>query len=158
MSICLEGVHIDRIRACGRPITSTGSCVTKYYPTSHQYSRVHGRVIGLHSPLVTTIIVSQVILFPMIHYGMASSVKITTALDLLVYRFFSPMHGISVLQLPAPTTDMIEVSIYCDQGTNDEDTPINLLICTIVLVASEILGIFVIRIQQVHSNQSEFSL
>ena len=31
------------------------------------------------------------------------------------------------VQLPAPTTDMIEVSICCDQGTNDEDTPIELL-------------------------------
>ena len=31
------------------------------------------------------------------------------------------------VQLPAPTTDMIEVSICCDQSTNDEDTPIALL-------------------------------
>ena len=31
------------------------------------------------------------------------------------------------VQLPAPTTDMIEVSICCDQGTGDEDTPIELL-------------------------------
>ena len=31
------------------------------------------------------------------------------------------------VQLPAPTTDIIEVSICCDQGTNDEDTPIELL-------------------------------
>ena len=31
------------------------------------------------------------------------------------------------VQLPAPTTDMIEVSICCDQGTADEDTPIALL-------------------------------
>ena len=31
------------------------------------------------------------------------------------------------VQLPAPTTDMIEVSICCDQGINDEDTPIELL-------------------------------
>ena len=31
------------------------------------------------------------------------------------------------VQLPAPTTDMIEVSICCDQDTDDEDTPIELL-------------------------------
>ena len=31
------------------------------------------------------------------------------------------------VQLPAPTTDMIEVSICLDQGTNNEDTPIELI-------------------------------
>ena len=31
------------------------------------------------------------------------------------------------VQLPAPTTDMIEVSICCDQGTMDEDTPVELI-------------------------------
>ena len=31
------------------------------------------------------------------------------------------------VQLPAPTTDMIEVSICCDQGTSDEDVPVELL-------------------------------
>ena len=31
------------------------------------------------------------------------------------------------VQLPAPTTDMIEMSIGCDQGTGDEDIPITLL-------------------------------
>ena len=31
------------------------------------------------------------------------------------------------VQLPAPTTDMIEVSICCDQGTTDEDTPVELI-------------------------------
>jgi hypothetical protein len=31
------------------------------------------------------------------------------------------------VQLPAPTTDMIEVSICCDQGTLDEDTPVELM-------------------------------
>jgi dynein heavy chain len=31
------------------------------------------------------------------------------------------------VQLPAPTTDMIEVSICCDQGTEDEDTPVELI-------------------------------
>ena len=31
------------------------------------------------------------------------------------------------VQLPAPTTDAIEVSICCDQGTNDEDVPVELV-------------------------------
>ena len=31
------------------------------------------------------------------------------------------------VQLPAPTTDIIEVSICCDQGTMDEDTPVELI-------------------------------
>ena len=31
------------------------------------------------------------------------------------------------VQLPAPTTDAIEVSICCDQGTSDEDVPIELI-------------------------------
>ena len=32
-----------------------------------------------------------------------------------------------IVQLPAPTTDMIQVSICCDRGTGDEDIPIRLL-------------------------------
>ena len=31
------------------------------------------------------------------------------------------------VQLPAPTTDAIEVSICCDQNTNDEDVPVELV-------------------------------
>ena len=31
------------------------------------------------------------------------------------------------VQLPAPTTDTIEVSICCDQGTDDEDVPVELI-------------------------------
>ena len=31
------------------------------------------------------------------------------------------------VQLPTPTTDMIEVSICCDQETEDEDTPVELI-------------------------------
>ena len=31
------------------------------------------------------------------------------------------------VQLPAPTTDMIEVRICCDQNTTDEDTPVELI-------------------------------
>ena len=31
------------------------------------------------------------------------------------------------VQLPAPTTDTIEVSICCDQDTSDEDTPVELI-------------------------------
>ena len=36
----------DGVRACGRPIDSTGSCATKRYLLNNQYSRVCGRVIG----------------------------------------------------------------------------------------------------------------
>ena len=31
------------------------------------------------------------------------------------------------VQLPAPTTDAIKVSICCDQDTNDEDVPVKLI-------------------------------
>ena len=34
------------VRACGRPVSSVGSCPTTLYPTNGQYSRVCGRVIG----------------------------------------------------------------------------------------------------------------
>ena len=30
------------------------------------------------------------------------------------------------VQLPAPTMDVIKVSICCDQGTDDEDVPVEL--------------------------------
>ena len=33
-------------RGCGRPETSSGSCPSTFYTTSHQYSRVCGRAIG----------------------------------------------------------------------------------------------------------------
>ena len=39
------------------------------------------------------------------------------------------------VQLPAPTTDITEVNICCDQGTMDEDTPVELIeiyICVVV--------------------------
>ena len=31
------------------------------------------------------------------------------------------------VQLPAPTTDFIEVSIYCDENTINEDTPVEVI-------------------------------
>ena len=34
------------VRACGRPVSSVGSCPTTLYPTNGQYSRVCRRVIG----------------------------------------------------------------------------------------------------------------
>ena len=36
----------SRLRACRRPQTSSGSCSATLFPTSHQYSRVCGRIIG----------------------------------------------------------------------------------------------------------------
>ena len=34
------------VRTCGRPLSSSGSCLSTFYPTGRQYSRVCGRVIG----------------------------------------------------------------------------------------------------------------
>ena len=34
------------VRGCGRPETLSGSCQANFYPTSRQYNRVCGRVIG----------------------------------------------------------------------------------------------------------------
>ena len=38
--------NTNGVRACGRPVTSIGTCPSTVYPTNHQYSRVCGRVIG----------------------------------------------------------------------------------------------------------------
>ena len=34
------------VRTCGRPLSSSGSCLSAFYPTGRQYSRVCGRAIG----------------------------------------------------------------------------------------------------------------
>ena len=46
--------------------------------------------------------------------------KVPAVLEQRVPPWFS-------VQLPAPTTDMIEVSICADESTDNEDTPIELL-------------------------------
>ena len=38
--------NINRVRACGRPNSTEGSCPGTLYTSDHQYSRVCGRVIG----------------------------------------------------------------------------------------------------------------
>ena len=38
--------NTDRVRACGRPVNSTGSCAPVFYFPNRQYSRVCGRIIG----------------------------------------------------------------------------------------------------------------
>ena len=38
--------YTDRVRACGRPESSTGSCAAVFYFPNRQYSRVCGRIIG----------------------------------------------------------------------------------------------------------------
>ena len=38
--------NISRVRACGRPNSTEGSCPGTLYPSDRQYSRVCGRVIG----------------------------------------------------------------------------------------------------------------
>ena len=57
----------------------------------------------------------------MIHYGMASSVKVPAAMvPTLLHAWFSD-------QLSAPTTDMIEIRICANESYDNEDTPIKLL-------------------------------
>ena len=53
----------------------------------------------------------------MTHSGMASSVRVPAALVPSLPPWFS-------VQFPAPTTDIIEVSICCDETTTSEDTPV----------------------------------
>ena len=169
------------VRVCGRPTTSTGSCVTKYYFTSHQYSRVCGRVIGyqFRSPDAFCRFGNTQIEFDGINittgtqhnhiwsYVAGHTQEHLSNCPCALDSAASPPQSIGdnyycdsgdivsndplwdgqqcesncctgtpgtnssppwfTVQLPAPTTDTIEVSICCDQGTNDKDTPIKLL-------------------------------
>ena len=172
------------VRVCGRPTTSTGSCVTKYYFTSHQYSRVCGRVIGyqFRSPDAFRQFGNTQIEFDGINiatetqhnhiwsYVAGHTQELQSNCPCASDSAASPPQSIGdnyycdsgrltnifsndplwdgqqcenncctgppgtnssppwfTVQLPTPTTDMIEVSICCDQGTGDEDTPIRLL-------------------------------
>ena len=175
----------NRVRACGRPFAATGSCATKRYLISNQYSRVCGRVIGYqfrspdafhqfantqinfdginittgaqHShiwsyvaghtqehqsncPCASQSAVSPPQPYVGDHYYCDSG-EITNMLsnDPLwdgqhcenncctgppAINSSPPWFSV---QLPVPTTDTIEVSICCDQGTGDEDIPIEIL-------------------------------
>ena len=59
---------------------------------------------------------------PVINYGMASSVLYEG--DCCTGANSPPWFNI---ELTAPTIDIIEVNICCDQGTMDEDTPVELI-------------------------------
>ena len=185
--------NTDRVRACGRPVNSTGSCAAVFYFPNRQYSRVCGRIIGYQvaSPDafrqfndyggdLDGVIIShgaqqdhiwsfaagvtegssdhiqsncpcspEAGTQPPTHIGKnyyCESGNPTDDFD-ISGRLYSddplwdgqdcnsegrccggtqspPWFSV---QLPAPTTDMIEVSICCDQGTMDEDTPVELI-------------------------------
>jgi hypothetical protein len=181
------------IRACGRPTTSTGSCATKYYLTSHQYSRVCGRVIGYQvaSPDAFAKLRDEQIDFDGVNitsgakrehiwsyvaglneiqpmsdtkfkcpcsttngrdppssigenYYCESGNPTDTFQDNQIFSTDPLWDGQQCegtccmrtgtnsppwfsVQLPAPTTDRIQVSICADEPTNNEDTPIKLL-------------------------------
>jgi dynein heavy chain len=159
------------VRVCGRPTTSTGSCATKRYLVSNQYSQVCGRVIGYQyrTPDAFLQYANTEIEF--------DGINITTgAQGNHIWSYVAGQHQLNCpgvsnnaasppqsvgdnyycdssdndplwdgqrcegtcctgtnsppwfkVQLPAPTTDAIEVSICCDQGTDDEDVPITLI-------------------------------
>ena len=177
----------DRIRACGRPTTSIGSCATKYYFASHQYSQVCGRVIGYQvaSPDAFARPYTEKIDFDGVNITrgakrnhvwsyVAGFSESATDYNCPCSTTDSPDPPLSIgenhycesgnptnrfqdnqifpndplwdgqqcegtccigtnsppwfsVQLPAPTTDTIEVSICADESTDNEDTPIELL-------------------------------
>ena len=176
------------IRACGRPTTSTGSCATICYLTSHQYSRVCGRVIGyqFRSPDAFAQLHSEQIDFDGVNITSGAKYdhvwSYVAGLNEMQQQshlkcpcsttnshdppssigenyycesgnpdngFINKLYSDDPLwdgqqcegtcctgtnsppwfsvQLPAPTTDLIEVSICADESTDNEDTPIELL-------------------------------
>ena len=177
------------IRACGRPVSSNGSCATNRFLISNQYSRVCGRVIGYQagSPDAFGQISNKEdfdgvnITSGVQHHHVWSYVGGVSAIELSVPRPNCPCSttngrvpppaigdnyycesgnptdrrvadhiftedklwdGLQCegtccnstmsppwfsVQLPAPTTDSIEVSICADESTRGEDTPIELL-------------------------------
>jgi cell division protein FtsL len=174
------------VRACGRPVNSTGSCAAVFYFTKRQYSSVCGRIIGYQvaSPDafeqsngnfngrgLDGVIIShgaqQDHVWSFVagyneenHRNRcpcstgAGTQTPTTIGDNYFCESGNPNNAFDrgrlyssdrlwdgeqcegrccegaqsppwfSVQLPAPTTDMIEVSICCDQGTLDEDTPV----------------------------------
>ena len=178
------------VKACGRPTSSTGSCVAEVYCTNRQYSRVCGRIIGYQvgSPDAFTrfnnnnrdldgVIIShgarQEHIWsyaagvtessqalganncpcstvagstPPTHIGEQHYCESGNPTDIFEFgQLYSndplwdgqqcegtcctgtkspPWFSV---QLPAPTTDIIEVSICSDEGTNNEDIPVELI-------------------------------
>ena len=181
--------NTGRVRACGRPENSSGSCLATPYSTCRQYSRVCGRVVGYQfvSPdgferhgsngidldginitcgAKRSHIWSYVAGYtqntssesaakcPCFGQGIGPPPSVgnnyycesgnpdNLHMENRLYfedplwdgqqcegtccnRTMSPP-WFSV-QLPAPTTDVIEVSICCDQDTNDEDVLVELI-------------------------------
>ena len=178
---------IGGIRACGRSTASTGSCANEYYFTSHQYSRVCGRVIGYQvaSPDAFVRIHSDQIDFDGVNITRGakrdhiwsyvagvgesstnfncpcSTTNSSSSPSSIGKNYYcesgNPRNTFNnnqifpndplwdgqqcentcctgtnsppwfSVQLPAPTTDAIEVSICADESTDNEDTPIELL-------------------------------
>ena len=184
------------VRACGRPTSSTGSCLAVYYFTGRQYSRVCGRVVGYQfaspdafqeiSHNINHIIDLDGINIthgaqqhhiwsyvagvterssqprhrgnncpcsteaghePPIFIGDSYYCESGNPNDNFVHDLYSsdPLwdgqqcegtccNGTMAnsppwfsVRLPAPIMDIIEVSICCDQDTDDEDTPVELM-------------------------------
>ena len=180
------------VRACGRPVSSAGSCAAEFYFTNRQYSRVCGRIIGYQvaSPDAFTrltdfygrgldgVIISHGSQQDHIWSYAAglteessetseshcpcSTEAVTqppSSIGDCYCESGNPTDGFErgqlyssdrlwdgqqcesegsccggtqsppwfSVQLHAPTTDTIEVSICCDQGTMDEDTPVELI-------------------------------
>ena len=184
--------NTDGVRACGRPVTSEGSCPAIFYFTGRQYSRVCGRVIGYQfaTPDAFERRSDREIDLDAINinYGAqrnhiwsyvagwtqsnSSSTESQCPCSTDNGQGSEPPSSIGdnyycesgnphenfmfnhlytndplwdgqqcegtccngtnsppwfSVPLPAPTTDIIQVSICCDQGTNDEDTPVELI-------------------------------
>ena len=183
------------VRACGRPVNSTGSCAAVFYFTNCQYSRVCGRVLGyqvaspdafkqvnnngkdLDGGDLDGVIISHGACQNYIWSYAAGLTERSTNYrrsncpcsteagteppasirdnyycesgnpnDMFekgqLYSSDPLWDGQQCegtcctgtksppwfsVQLPTPTTDIIEVSICCDQGTMDEDTPVELI-------------------------------
>jgi dynein heavy chain len=182
--------NTSRVRACGRPVNSTGSCAAVFYFPNRQYSRVCGRIIGYQfdSPdafrqlgsnggdldgITVSYGAQQGYIWsfvtgltegspsgnekncpcstvpgtrPPTHIGdkyfCESGNPNNTFVRGRLYSSDRLWDGQQCegsccegaqsppwfsVQLPAPTTDMIQVSICCDQDTGDEDTPVELI-------------------------------
>ena len=184
--------NTNGVRACGRPVTSTGSCSATVYFIGRQYSRVCGRVIGYQyvSPDAFERYTNNDIDLDGINithgaqrYHIWSYVAGVTQSTSSQSRLKCPCSNVNrqgseppssigdnyycesgnpnydfmlnhlyandllwdgqqcegtccngtnsppwfSVQLPAPTTDTIQVSICCDQRTDDEGTPIELI-------------------------------
>ena len=172
------------VRACGRPVSTSGSCPDVQYSTFNQYSRVCGRIIGYQ--------VASPDAFKSDNAHGIDGITITHGTQHIwsnvagVYEQGTSMYTCpcsstngqesppsignnyycesgnsmsnfrrdhlyledklwdgqqcegtcctgtnsppwSSVQLPAPTTDAIEVSICCNEGTSNEDIPVELI-------------------------------